>query len=100
MTIEETKSTGFDAGNYDSKVAPRVESASDSDSTLAGHRGTVKAIDCAFDTTEDPRYYKPIPEYEGYHRWDPEFEWTEEEEKAVVKKVRLQCISGVSRLIY
>ena len=87
MAIEEAKSTGSDADNYESKVAPRVDSASDSESTLTGRRGTVKAIDCAFDTTEDPRYYKPIPEYEGYHRWDPEFEWTEEEEKAVVKKV-------------
>lgn len=90
MTIEEAKTTGSDVDNYDTKVVPRVESASDSESTLSGHRGTVKNIDCAFDTTEDPRYYKPIPEYEGYHRWDPEFEWTEEEEKAVVKKVCLQ----------
>jgi hypothetical protein len=34
--------------------------------------------------TEDPRFYKPIPEYEGAHRWDPDFEWTEQEERAVV----------------
>ncbi|CAI7667610.1 transporter [Penicillium manginii] len=87
MAIEEAKTTGSDAENYDTKVAPRVESASDSESTLTGHRETAKNVDCAFDTTEDPRYYKPIPEYEGYHRWDPEFEWTEEEEKAVVKKI-------------
>ena len=42
----------------------------------------------AFDTSEDPRYYKPIPTYEGFHRWDPDFEWTEEEEKKIVRKVR------------
>ncbi|OQE30000.1 hypothetical protein PENSTE_c002G04433 [Penicillium steckii] len=87
MTIEEAKSSGSDTDKYASKVTPQVDSASDTESTLTGRRGTVKTIDCAFDTTEDPRYYKPIPEYEGAHRWDPDFEWTEEEEKAVVKKI-------------
>lgn len=43
--------------------------------------------DGAFDSSEDPRYYKPIPEYEGFHRWDPDFEWTEEEEKRMIRKV-------------
>lgn len=89
MTIEEAKSSGSDTDKYASKVTPQVDSASDTESTLTGRRGTVKTIDCAFDTTEDPRYYKPIPEYEGAHRWDPDFEWTEAEEKAVLKKVRL-----------
>lgn len=40
-----------------------------------------------FEATEDVRYYKPISTYEGIHRWDPEFEWTEEEEKKIVRKV-------------
>lgn len=91
MSIEETKNVGPGAEVYDSKVAPRVNSASDtaSSSSFEGRRGYIKAVGCAFDATEDPRYYKPIPEYEGIHRWDPEFEWTEEEEKAIVKKVCL-----------
>ncbi|KAJ5692210.1 transporter [Penicillium macrosclerotiorum] len=88
MTIEETK---FDAGakDYGSKDASQVSATSDSASvsSLESRRGRIKPSDCAFDTTEDPRYYKPIPEYEGIHRWDPEFEWTEDEEKAVVKKI-------------
>lgn len=89
MAIEEVKNTGPEAKDHDSKVEPHVDSTSDtaSSSSFEDRRGTIKAIDCAFDTTEDPRYYKPIPEYEGIHRWDPDFEWTEEEEKAVVKKV-------------
>ena len=33
------------------------------------------------------RYYEPIPEYEGLHRWDPAAEWTEKEEKKLVRKV-------------
>lgn len=36
--------------------------------------------------------YKPIAEYEGAHRWDPSFEWTEKEETRLVRRVSL--ISG------
>lgn len=43
--------------------------------------------DGTFENVGDVRYYKPMPEYEGIHRWDPEFEWTEQEEKKLVKKV-------------
>jgi hypothetical protein len=90
MAIEEVKTTGSDAQGTDSKLEPRVSSADSlSSSTYDGPRALVKQTDCAFDTTEDPRYYKPIPEYEGAHRWDPDFEWTEDEEKAVVRKVRI-----------
>ena len=31
--------------------------------------------------------YRPIESYEGLHRYDPEFEWTPEEERKVVRKV-------------
>lgn len=41
----------------------------------------------AFDMTEDVRFYKPIDSYEGMHRWDPDFEWEEWEERKVVRKV-------------
>lgn len=90
MAIEESKKGGAGAGDYDSKPVPRIAAASDSGSTSSnevGRRGQVKVIDSTFDTTEDPRYYKPIPDYEGIHRWDPDFEWTEDEEKKVVRKV-------------
>lgn len=86
MTSEETRNVANGAKHYEAKVAPHAVSSSDS-SSFEDLRGQVKNVECAFDTTEDPRYYKPIPEYEGIHRWDPEFEWTEEEEKAVVRKV-------------
>ncbi|QKX57466.1 uncharacterized protein TRUGW13939_04580 [Talaromyces rugulosus] len=46
--------------------------------------------DAAFEQSEDPRYYKPIDSYEGLHRWDPEFEWEEEEEKRLVRKIDLR----------
>lgn len=86
MTAEEAKIVASDAEGLDSKAAPRVSSAeSSSSSTYDGPRA--KQTDCAFDTTEDPRFYKPIPEYEGAHRWDPDFEWTEQEETSIVRKV-------------
>jgi hypothetical protein len=40
-----------------------------------------------FDNAEGVRFYKPMPKYEGLHRWDPKFEWEPEEEKKLVKKV-------------
>ncbi|KAL2854900.1 major facilitator superfamily domain-containing protein [Aspergillus pseudoustus] len=63
----------------------------ESDSSLMS-RGEERARykefnECAFDTTEDPRYYKPIPEYEGIHRWDPDFVWAPEEEKRLIRKI-------------
>ena len=33
------------------------------------------------------RYYKPCEQYEGKHRWDPNAEWTEQEEKRIVRRV-------------
>ncbi|KAJ5215222.1 uncharacterized protein N7498_001629 [Penicillium cinerascens] len=86
MTSEKMKNVGHGAKDYDAKVAPHAVSSSES-SSFEELRGQVKKVECAFDTTEDPRYYKPIPEYEGIHRWDPDFEWTEEEEKAVIRKI-------------
>lgn len=35
------------------------------------------------------KYYEPIPEYEGRHRYDPSAQWTEKEEKRLVRKVML-----------
>lgn len=41
----------------------------------------------AFETAGLETHYEPIDSYEGKHRYDPEFKWTEEEEKKVVRKV-------------
>jgi hypothetical protein len=86
MTVEEVKST-VPNEDLDSKATGKVSSTESSSSSIDGPVAYSKQIDSTFDTTEDPRFYKPIPEYEGIHRWDPDFEWTEAEEKAVVRKV-------------
>lgn len=84
MTADE-KYIGYEAGEQPAKITPNVDSASSS--SLEERHGEVKVLDSTFDTTEDPRYYMPKEDYEGFHRWDPEFEWSEKEEKAIIKKV-------------
>jgi hypothetical protein len=46
--------------------------------------------------------YEPIPEYEGRHRYDPGAEWTEKEEKRLVRKVSIfiSCFLVHSELSY
>lgn len=34
--------------------------------------------------------YKPIAKYEGAHRYDPLYQWTEPEEKRLIRKVRIK----------
>lgn len=75
--------------HYASKHPEHAEASTGSLSSISGEgiRARPKDANCAFDATEDPRYYKPIPTYEGIHRWDPEFEWSEQEEKRIIRKV-------------
>lgn len=40
-----------------------------------------------FESREGHHFYRPIDSYEGLHRWDPNFQWTEQEEKKIVRKV-------------
>jgi hypothetical protein len=43
----------------------------------------------AFESTGLEEYYKPIASYEGIHRFDPDFKWEPEEERKIVRTVRL-----------
>ncbi|RAK91882.1 MFS general substrate transporter [Aspergillus costaricaensis CBS 115574] len=93
MTTDGVKEVPADtaSANEDTKKNPDVSTSSASSSSLTDSEHRIaKVTDCAFDTTEDPRFYKPIPEYESAHRWDPYFEWTEEEEKALIKKIDIR----------
>jgi hypothetical protein len=51
-------------------------------STRSGHHGD------AFDTSGLDDLYKPIPTYEGIHRYDPKFQWQDAEENKIIRKVR------------
>jgi hypothetical protein len=76
----------------DTKDVSSLESRSE----RAPHGGEV------FDTAGLEDWYKPIPSYEGIHRYDPSFRWTEPEEKKLVWKVRVSAIFcvGDQLLIY
>lgn len=71
---DDVKKAPVDAAALEAVVPPKSFSAAfDADSTLEKH-------------------YKPIAEYEGYHRYDPSFTWTHEEEKKIVRKVFLHSL--------
>ena len=63
-------------GDYVDKRSKEVEEES-----------VVKRRNSVFRAPEAVELYAPPPEYEGSHRFDPTLVWTEEEEKALVKKV-------------
>ncbi|KAJ5827336.1 hypothetical protein N7447_004099 [Penicillium robsamsonii] len=44
-------------------------------------------VEGTFEAGEGYHLYRPIDSYEGLHRWDPNFEWTEQEEKKIVRKI-------------
>jgi hypothetical protein len=44
--------------------------------------------------------YEPIPEYEGRHRHDPKAQWTEEEEKKLVRKLDYRICSWVCLMFF
>ena len=48
-----------------------------------------KDRETAFDVGSFEEFYKPIETYEGVHRYDPDFQWDEREEKRLVRKVCL-----------
>ena len=54
----------------------------------------------AFALGGQARYYEPIDSYEGKHRWDPEAEWTEKEEKQVIRKLDLRICTWACLMFF
>jgi len=82
MAVEEAKIAQVSASE---KNSPGASIQDDSDrewqkTQYQGGEGT-------FDAVEGHHFYRPIDSYEGLHRWDPDFQWTEDEEKKIVRKV-------------
>ncbi|KAJ5618292.1 hypothetical protein N7528_006935 [Penicillium herquei] len=46
-----------------------------------------------FEVKEGHQFYRPIDSYEGIHRWDPNFEWTKEEEQKIVRKIDTRVLT-------
>lgn len=83
MTAHERKSPKISA---DEKNISEASSTDDSDREFQQISPTEGKS--TFDSGAGHHLYRPIDSYEGIHRWDPDFEWTENEEKQIVRKVR------------
>lgn len=82
MTLQEVKVPDISA---DEKNRSGNDSTDDSDrQSQEVHPTGGKST---FDFGANHHLYRPIDGYEGIHRWDPDFEWTENEEKRIVRKV-------------
>ncbi|QRV97941.1 major facilitator superfamily transporter [Ceratobasidium sp. AG-Ba] len=68
-------------GSVDNKdtLATDGEAPGFTSSTLAGEH--------VFDDPKLGKFFVPIPEYEGLHRFDPKATWTEAEERCLVRKI-------------
>ncbi|SPO06277.1 related to putative tartrate transporter [Cephalotrichum gorgonifer] len=89
----------------DEKVA--TDSSTDSKSSPAVSIAAVPASSKANYTTGDAfisgisaEFYRPIPEYEGMHRYDPTAEWTEKEEKKLLRKLDYRIASWVCVMFF
>jgi hypothetical protein len=54
----------------------------------------------AYASGGDTRYYEPIDSYEGKHRWDPKADWTDKEEKHVVRKLDMRICSWACLMFF
>lgn len=68
---------------------PADFSDAESDMPLIDHKSKASPTDGeVFAVGADVQLYEPIAQYEGRHRYDPTAEWTEKEEKKLVRRVR------------
>jgi hypothetical protein len=72
---------------YESKDASSLEASRPPSFTNNGE-GTFQTSGVDID------HYKPIASYEGIHRYDPQFKWTEKEETTVRWKVSSDINAG------
>ncbi|KAL4966721.1 major facilitator superfamily domain-containing protein [Aspergillus stella-maris] len=86
MAVDDIKTAPIATGEVEAD-SRAVSDTDDSDKENLGRAGFKNST---FSATEDPRFYRPIDSYEGIHRWDPYFDWTEEEERKIVKKIDLR----------
>lgn len=87
--VTSTNSTG-DLPSVGKTEDPIATSASSSDVEVhkSGFRGKDRGNATFAQKGLAKDHYRPVESYEGFHRYDPDFEWEPEEEKKVVRKVR------------
>lgn len=87
-------------GSVSSKVESDTANSTSKDSPDVYETSIARTdSNAAFETDsrlED--FYKPIESYEGYHRYDPSFQWTPAEEKKVIRKIDLRICTCKSTI--
>jgi hypothetical protein len=64
--------------NSNSPILPKLSEEDDIELPLPG---------VTYETNGLESHFRPIDEYEGAHRYDPDFVWHPDDEKKVVRKV-------------
>ncbi|KAG8700735.1 hypothetical protein FRC09_005786, partial [Ceratobasidium sp. 395] len=90
-TPTSTSNASLDAKDYgtpDKKDTAMYEAGGEVPGTVSG------TFDGAhiYEDQKLGKYFVPIPEYEGAHRFDPKATWTEAEERSVVRKIDLRIM--------
>lgn len=83
MAVTPAESSIYDVGDVETAKGGFVDTSSSNDGSvrLGESEGGV------FATGGNIESYKPIPEYEGAHRYDPKFQWSDAEERKLVRRV-------------
>lgn len=84
ISVHQTNSSD----GYDAKDPELVKGAYETTSSNLSSVRLGESEGGVFATGGNIDSYKPIDEYEGAHRYDPYYEWTEKEEKKLVRRVR------------
>ena len=79
---------GNDAGFVSVDADCQLDPATPSNDLSDGSR-VVKNVNNVYEAPEAVELYKPIEGFEGAHRFHPSATWTQAEEKALVRKVRI-----------
>ncbi|KAF1815589.1 phthalate transporter [Eremomyces bilateralis CBS 781.70] len=75
------------------------ESVSKSAGVLEGALWTKGAT--TFDNDSDLQdFYKPVETYEGFHRYDPDYTWPEEDEKKVVRRIDFKICTWMCLMFF
>ncbi|OQD88958.1 hypothetical protein PENANT_c003G05785 [Penicillium antarcticum] len=82
MAIEDYKAVQISASP---KVSPGTPGARIGDNTDKEQQQIYSSkAERTFEASDSPHLFRPIDSYEGLHRWDPDFEWTEQEETKII----------------
>ncbi|KAF5613359.1 tartrate transporter [Fusarium tjaetaba] len=88
------------AGKKSTTIDDPIIQASDSDYDYGSTQKRAYFTGDTFVSGGATELYKPIPEYEGIHRYDPTAEWTEKEEKKLVRRLDKRICSWVCLMFF